>query len=917
MVKAMLMRPGSHSLSIFSILVFIFLATLAVDCPAADAPAKRASAETKEPPGAGPAKEKANPSSTAKNAEAAKDKARAAAKMEATPNPEADSASRGTPSEKEGKDSSSQKQAGEGEESASEKTGSESENTASQNAAWEAMWTGQRTSLNEMRETALTLSETFSSQTDNLSRHLQPFEEEGRRLLVFANTFRGHPNAMEAVQRRIQGTIDDFNGVLDPVLQARSEAQTLLERVNKMADSIPQDMDKSRLSEEMKTYIQDINRARLRLTVVLALYDSISPSLSLLKKLEKVRDNIGAELPELWKDYYLRGPIPWLNTETWSNIGQKLYYSWQAMILRMPVELPVTASQWGTACIRFVIGLIFAGVLCLILKNRWPEKFNSETSRHIFRVSLPWLCFGFAFLGSALSAASNFFRLFLALGSICLIIGQVNLAWDIRLLKHTDVPRQGAPFLKLLPLSFCAYLLAYLPITSAIALIIWLLLLLLWLFGQKSRKALEIGGLQLEAGALDSEVIILWICLFLTVSGLFIASMALYLAFVSLSLALELSLGGMYLVNSINDHLSRAGARAIVGHLAVAMAAPMVLVIAVSGVFLWIIVLPGGIYLLDEYALKGISIGETQFNIIQILLIISVFYLTRAVVTMGTTFLARLPGQGLNFDSTLITPLQTALTYTAWAFFGLFVLRSLGLELSSLAMVAGGLSVGIGFGMQTIVNNFLSGLILIFGRTLQVGDVVEVGGITGRVRKISVRATMVETYDNAIIYVPNSQFMSSPLINWTSFSRSVRKEVQVGVAYGSNTEEVIKLLVTIAKGHDNVLKYPVPAVNFADFAASSLDFRLRFWVRDFELGAVTCSDIRMTIDKVFAEHDIEIAFPQLDVHLKREADNAAQSRAARVKPHRPVPRPSLRRRPPPELAEKVALARHEARSQTD
>ncbi len=495
---------------------------------------------------------------------------------------------------------------------------------------------------------------------------------------------------------------------------------------------------------------------------------------------------------------------------------------------------------------------------------------------------MPWLCFGFAFLGSALSAASNFFRLFLALGSICLIIGQVNLAWDIRLLKHTDVPRQGAPFLKLLPLSFCAYLLAYLPITSAIALIIWLLLLLLWLFGQKSRKALEIGGLQLEAGALDSEVIILWICLFLTVSGLFIASMALYLAFVSLSLALELSLGGMYLVNSINDHLSRAGARAIVGHLA--MAAPMVLVIAVSGVFLWIIVLPGGIYLLDEYALKGISIGETQFNIIQILLIISVFYLTRAVVTMGTTFLARLPGQGLNFDSTLITPLQTALTYTAWAFFGLFVLRSLGLELSSLVMVAGGLSVGIGFGMQTIVNNFLSGLILIFGRTLQVGDVVEVGGITGRVRKISVRATMVETYDNAIIYVPNSQFMSSPLINWTSF---------------------------------NVLKYPVPAVNFADFAASSLDFRLRFWVRDFELGAVTCSDIRMTIDKVFAEHDIEIAFPQLDVHLKREADNAAQSRAARVKPHRPVPRPSLRRRPPPELAEKVALARHEARSQTD
>ena len=117
------------------------------------------------------------------------------------------------------------------------------------------------------------------------------------------------------------------------------------------------------------------------------------------------------------------------------------------------------------------------------------------------------------------------------------------------------------------------------------------------------------------------------------------------------------------------------------------------------------------------------------------------------------------------------------------AFFGLFCAASLGLELSSLAMVAGGLSVGIRFWHADNCQQLpFRASILIFGRTLQVGDVVEVGGITGRVRKISVRATMVETYDNAIIYVPNSQFMSNPLINWTSFSRSVRKEVQVGVA---------------------------------------------------------------------------------------------------------------------------------------
>ena len=251
---------------------------------------------------------------------------------------------------------------------------------------------------------------------------------------------------------------------------------------------------------------------------------------------------------------------------------------------------------------------------------------------------------------------------------------------------------------------------------------------------------------------------------------------------------------------------------------------------------------------------------------------------------MGTRFLARLPAKGVSFDSTLIPPLQTALTYAAWAIFGLFVLRALGLELSNLAMVAGGLSVGIGFGMQTIVNNFLSGLILIFSRTLQAGDVVEVGGVTGKVRKISVRATMVETYDNALIYVPNSEFMSNRLINWTRFSRSVRRQVEVGVAYGSDTAEVTRLLISVAKAHENVLKYPAPSVIFVNFGASSLDFTLRFWVKDYEMGASTSSDIRLGIEKIFREAHIEIAFPQLDVHVKDLPPRAAPPRPPATTP---------------------------------
>lgn len=752
-----------------------------------------------------------------------------------------------------------------------------------QEHAWQAVWIGQREMIKEMRETAIKLSDSFSAQTQNLSHLLQPFEEDARRLLVFANTFRGYPNPMEAVSRRMGATITDIDQVLKPVSVARAEAEGLLQRVTHMADSLPDDVDKSQMSEEMRGYIEDITRARLRLTAVLAQYDSLLPSLGLVTRLETARKDILAQLPDLWENYYLQGPIAWLDPDNWVNLRRDMYYSWQAMILRLPVELPGAAPQWGMAIIRFFIGLFFAGILCAILRRRLITPSSPPAIAHAFKVSLPWLIFGFAFIGAAITANGDFFRLFLALGSGCLLIGQVYVAWDLRRVQYPEITKNRPPFLKLMPLAFGAYLLMYLPLTAPLVLVLWAILLSMRLLYLHRIKPPQLGPAKLEGGVLECETTILWTALFIAVSGLQLYSMALYLAYAALAIALELSLAGMNIVSTINEHLPQEGVRAAMARLLVALAAPFVLVVAVAGICLWVAILPGGTYLMADYAFKGISVGATQFNIIQALLIISAFYLTRTIVAMGTRFLARMPQQGIHFDATLITPMQTFLTYATWAAFGLFVLRSLGVELNNLAMVAGGLSVGIGFGMQNVVNNFISGLILIFGRSLQVGDVVEVGGLTGRVRKISVRATMVETYDNAVIYVPNSEFMAGRLINWTSFSRSVRRSINVGVAYGSDTEKVIKILIDIAKKQENVLKYPVPNVVFNDFGSSTLDFQLRFWVKDYDLGVATMSDIRLAINSKFNAENIEIAYPQLDVHLKdreRQPQRGAPSRRA-------------------------------------
>ncbi|MFR0874493.1 MAG: mechanosensitive ion channel family protein, partial [Bilophila wadsworthia] len=145
---------------------------------------------------------------------------------------------------------------------------------------------------------------------------------------------------------------------------------------------------------------------------------------------------------------------------------------------------------------------------------------------------------------------------------------------------------------------------------------------------------------------------------------------------------------------------------------------------------------------------------------------------------------------------------------------------------------------------------------------------IDVGGVNGIVRRINIRSTQVETFDNAVIFVPNAEFLSGKLTNWTRNGRMVRQEVAVGVAYGSDIQLVEKLLKQVAKEHQKVLTYPEPVVLFNDFAASSLDFRLRFWVGDILHGSGIASDIRKVIDAKFTEANIEISFPQMDVHLR-------------------------------------------------
>ena len=204
-------------------------------------------------------------------------------------------------------------------------------------------------------------------------------------------------------------------------------------------------------------------------------------------------------------------------------------------------------------------------------------------------------------------------------------------------------------------------------------------------------------------------------------------------------------------------------------------------------------------------------------------------------------------------------------------------LSAAGFDFSNIAIIAGALSVGIGFGLQNIVNNFVSGLILLFERPIRKGDWIEVGGTEGYVKDIHIRSTRIQTFDRSDVIVPNSELISNQVTNWVLSSKTGRAIIPVGVAYGTDTEKVRDILMNIAEENNDVAKVssmPKPKVLFREFGDSSLNFELRVFLHDVDSRLGVVSDINFAIDKAFKEEGIEIPFPQRDLHVKSLPDNS-------------------------------------------
>ncbi len=264
----------------------------------------------------------------------------------------------------------------------------------------------------------------------------------------------------------------------------------------------------------------------------------------------------------------------------------------------------------------------------------------------------------------------------------------------------------------------------------------------------------------------------------------------------------------------------------------------------------------------------GTEIGGYRFSLAKLGIALCVF----ALLMLGIRLLKKFLSNRILVQTRLDVGVRDALTsgvgYVGIVLAALFTFSILGLKLSELAIIFGALSVGIGFGLQHVVNNFVSGLVLLIQRPIKAGDWIVVGDKEGYVKQVNVIATEIQTFDNASLIVPNSNLVTSEVLNWMHKSKLGRVILAVGVSYSSDTEQVREILHRCAAENPDVLRRPAPQVIFREFGNSALEFELRYYIRDIDNRLRTASDLRFQIKKAFDKVGIEIPFPQRDIHIR-------------------------------------------------
>lgn len=671
------------------------------------------------------------------------------------------------------------------------------------------------------------------------------------------------------IKRNVNQLSQELQSAMDPLSKAREELQALEKNIQRRQKDL-----RNQLSISPQAIGPD--QARTEIVQIRNMLDSIQgllnqlaqgekPALELNRQIQEFEKLVSQDLQKSWHEYFLEPSFSLFQLNT-GTMGTQ-FEEWQENLPVYTHLFVLGNFNWPLFLLRFagfftafyVVSLILLALVNARLQDAPPLK-------RMLPASL------FISLAAAILVANTFFQgsfqslIIQSLGQIILGWGLILLLWLIRFSMVDESEFYSNP-LRLLwfPFAF-SQILQTLILPPFLTGLVWITLLIVFIgFFKRHRTRINVT---LERTLYRLTVVLFTLLVPLTLAGWVHLSLLLTSMWFVFCVCLQVGNCSTGLLRAKIIQFPENTVGFLGRGLVQGMGVPVLWIFSFSFIILWLGITLGDFQFLQELSKLKLGWGVLSINLARLIIVLIGFYLASSGLVVLKSLLQSAAELHSSLDSGTVGSLNILLTYGVWGIYIILALAFLGLDLTSLTVVAGGLSVGIGFGLQSIFNNFISGIILLFGRSIQPGDVVQIRDLWAEVKQINIRTTEVQTFDRSTILLPNSKLISEEITNWTHRQDKIlRRKVQVGVAYGTDIELVRRLLLYIADTHPHILKVPAPFVRFAEFGDSSLRFTLYFYA-SIDYGWLAESDLRYDMNKIFQEYGITIAFPQRDIHVR-------------------------------------------------
>jgi len=739
---------------------------------------------------------------------------------------------------------------------------------------WDDLIKGQERGLSNTAKQVDQLAKDLPSRLAGMQKHLYILRGRYDRLMFYFDLRSESPLVLRDILGAIQWFETETEELTRPFTFDGAGLTRVMDNLSDLSQKVEQeceaigDLNQPAVSARVLTYRNDIASLKERVrSLQTGLARGLNPAESFARVLAKDHQTVAHSYNQVLAPHLFKRSPSYFTVEAWSE-GIESAQKWVGMFgiyLLEPVQLKVTG--WAMLGIRCLLFSLVLAIVSLIALRRLGRRFDGITKdRRLFSFCLMWS----VGLGLLLAIASTGLfpsSFFSTAATVLLLRGLISLS---RSLRHHFLPGVESEPNRLTPLwaavSFTS-LLEALHMPEAAFIPVWAAALatLCWYYIRRTRP--RDGWANLPRLVMIGITPVLTLLALLGWGHLTLLAATMILLF---SLSVRLSQGvssGMSLAASQWQGRKTDTETLRVPNIR-GLGFPLIFISLLLASLAWVLTFVGGGSLFLEVIRHRVGWDSFTFSIYRIFCIFFLLFAVRAGIALARAGIEKLPDRYRDLDAASVQSIDSIVTYALWSLFFISSLGLLGLSFRNLAVIAGGLSVGLGFGLQTIVNNFFGGLILLFGRSIQPGDLLELDHLKGYVKKVTIRNTLVETFSGATVFVPNSLLVSQKLINWSYGDRKYRQEIQVGVAYGSEVEQVTQLLLDAARQSPKVLSVPPPRVRFLNFGDSTLVFSLRVWIKGWA-DRYADSEVRYHITRLFRENGIEISFPQLDVHIKK------------------------------------------------